>query len=360
MTVTSLAAAGFSPAERGVRPVLSVVDLTTTFGSGDSRFAAVRGVDFELRRGETMMLLGESGSGKSVTSRSIMRLYGRNAEISGSIRLDDTELLTLKPDQMTAVRGARIAMVPQDPHGSLDPLRRIGAQIVEVLALHGVERAKRAGKRRAEELLGLVGIPDPARVANSFPHELSGGMRQRAAIAIAVSCDPQLLIADEPTTALDVTVQAQLREVLAELRERLGMAMLMVTHDVGVAAEAGDRVGVMYAGKIVETGSAAEVLSSPRHPYTAGLLEAQPTPETERGKLRVIKGAPPGAGSPIEGCSFAPRCPFVQPSCLTDDPPLLQIAPGRSVACPVLNPVSEGAADECARAGEDEFCRPHR
>ncbi|MDT3441441.1 MULTISPECIES: ABC transporter ATP-binding protein [unclassified Pseudofrankia] len=344
------------PAQPNV--VLSVHDLNTTFAAGSRTSNVVRGVSFDLRRGQTLMLLGESGSGKSVTARSIMRLYGRNATITGSVRLSGQELLDLSADRMRGVRGARIALVPQDPTGSLDPLRRIGAQITEVLALHNVERLRRAGRRQAEELLRLVGINDPKRVADSYPHELSGGMRQRAVIAIAVSCDPEVLIADEPTTALDVTVQKQILELFADLQDRLGMATLMVTHDVGVAAEAGDRVGVMYAGRLVEEGPAAQVFASPRHPYTAGLLAALPSPGVPRGTLRSIPGSPPPAGAFPAGCAFAPRCPVARDSCRTDDPPLVAVAPDRSVACPVVNPASPSAPPSTPTAGAVDIPSP--
>ncbi|MCX4093871.1 ABC transporter ATP-binding protein [Nocardia sp. alder85J] len=318
-------------------PPLEITDLTTTFVSRNRRTEVVRGVSFTVRRGETMMLLGESGSGKSVTARSIMRLYGPSAEIGGSVKLLGRELLDLAEPQLRAIRGAQIALVPQDPTGALDPLRRIGSQLTEVLAAHGVERVRGAARRRAEELLALVGIPDPKRVADSYPHELSGGMRQRAVIAIAVSCDPQVLIADEPTTALDVTVQAQILELIAELQQRLGMAVLMVTHDVGVAAEFGGRVGVMYAGKLVEEGPARQVLSSPRHPYTAGLLDSLPTPGIARGALRSIVGSPPSVGAFPLGCAFAARCPHARRSCGEADPPLVAVGADRVAACPVVN-----------------------
>ncbi|WP_236796109.1 ABC transporter ATP-binding protein [Amycolatopsis sp. GM8] len=320
-----------------VIPPLEVTDLTTTFVAGRRRTEVVRGVSFTIRRGETMMLLGESGSGKSVTARSIMRLYGSSADVGGSVRLAGRELLELPEQQLRAIRGGQIALVPQDPTGALDPLRRIGSQLAEVLGVHGVEGVKTAARRRAEELLAMVGIPDPKRVADSYPHELSGGMRQRAVIAIAVSCDPQVLIADEPTTALDVTVQAQILELLADLQQRLGMAVLMVTHDVGVAADFGGRVGVMYAGRLVEDGPANEVLSTPRHPYTAGLLDSLPTPGVTRGSLRSIIGSPPPVGAFPAGCAFAPRCPQARPSCGHEDPPLVAVAEDRVAACPVVN-----------------------
>jgi ABC-type dipeptide/oligopeptide/nickel transport system ATPase component len=235
------------------------------------------------------MLLGESGSGKSVTARSILQLYGRNAEITGSVKMNGHELLGLPEQELQSIRGGVIAMVPQDPTGALDPLRRIGAQIAEVIMVHE-SRPKRAAHRRAEELLHQVGINDPKRVADSFPHELSGGMRQRAVIAIAVSCDPQVVIADEPTTALDVTVQKQILELLARLREESGTAVLMVTHDVGVAADYGDEVAVMYGGRLIERGRAEQVLKHPEHAYTQGLLAAQPRPGVPRGSLPTMSG----------------------------------------------------------------------
>jgi oligopeptide/dipeptide ABC transporter ATP-binding protein len=325
-------------------PPLEVTDLSTTFVSRrrpQRRTEVVRGVSFTLERGGTLMLLGESGSGKSVTARSIMQLYGSGAEVRGSVKLNGVELIGRDEAELRGVRGGQIALIPQDPTGALDPLRRIGAQLTEVLGVHGIEPLRRGARRRAEELLAMVGIPDPARVANSYPHELSGGMRQRAVIAIAVACDPQVIIADEPTTALDVTVQAQILELLAELQQRLGTAVLMVTHDVGVAEDsgaAGGRIGVMYAGRLVEEGPAAEVLATPHHPYTAALMASLPGPDIERGQLRSISGAPPAVGAFPAGCAFALRCPRARPSCAESDPPLVLVDRGRTAACPVVNP----------------------
>jgi ABC-type dipeptide/oligopeptide/nickel transport system ATPase component len=277
--------------QAGLGPIapLEVVGLRTTFVKRDLRSDIVKDVSFTLTRGQTLMLLGESGSGKSVTARSILQLYGRNAEITGSVKMNGQELLGLPEQELRSIRGGVIAMVPQDPTGALDPLRRIGAQIAEVIMVHE-KSAKRAARHRAEELLHLVGINDPKRVADSFPHELSGGMRQRAVIAIAVSCDPQVVIADEPTTALDVTVQRQILELLARLREESGTAVLMVTHDVGVAADYGDEVAVMYGGRLIERGRAEQVLQHPQHAYTQGLLAAQPRPGVPRGTLPTMSG----------------------------------------------------------------------
>jgi oligopeptide/dipeptide ABC transporter ATP-binding protein len=322
-------------------PVLCVENLSTTFAVNGSEVRAVRSVSFELRAGETMVLLGESGSGKSVTARSIMRLHGPRARIEGSIMLAGVDVLAASDDQMRALRGSTVAMVPQDPTGALDPLRRIGKQLVEVMLLHRIVDTKPQARDRAVDLLRQVGIPDPHRVFRSFPHELSGGMRQRVAIAIAISCDPALIVADEPTTALDVTVQAQVLELFAELQQRLGTALLMVTHDVGVAADIADRIAVMYAGSIVESGPGRDVLDAPRHPYTRALLAAVPNPETLRGALKVIAGSPPTAGEPFAGCAFAGRCDYATAECNFGAPSLVTVASGRKAACPVLNPSAD-------------------
>jgi oligopeptide/dipeptide ABC transporter ATP-binding protein len=246
-------------------------------------------------------------------------------------------LLELSDQEMRAIRGSRIALVPQDPSAALDPLRRIGKQITEVLQLHKVSANKSSARERALELLRLVGIPDPERAFRAYPHELSGGMRQRVVIAMGISCDPDVIIADEPTTALDVTVQAQILDLFAELQVRLDTALLMVTHDVLVAADVADVVAVMYAGNIVETGPATEVLTRPRHPYTEALLAALPTPDTHRGELRSITGSPPVAGQEFGGCTFADRCSLAIETCQTQAPPLVEVGTGHLAACPVIN-----------------------
>jgi oligopeptide/dipeptide ABC transporter ATP-binding protein len=318
--------------------VLTVAGLTVGFRHRRRTIQAVRGVDLALTAGRTLVLLGESGSGKSVTARSIMRLYGSSAQIGGSVRLGDTELTTLDEPTMRRLRGAAIGLVPQDPSGSLDPLVRVGAQILEVLARHGVEDDARRARTLAAGLLERVGIHDTDRVLRSYPFELSGGMRQRIAIAIAIACRPRVLIADEPTTALDVTVQAQVLELFRELQQELDMALLLVTHDVGVARVAGDEVAVMYAGRLVETGPVEQVLGRPGHPYTAGLLDALPLPGIPRGALRAIPGRPPGPDEdvPDDVCALAPRCRFARPACVAHRPPLVVVGPGHLAACDVV------------------------
>jgi len=318
---------------------LEVRDLNVSFRRGERVISAVRGVDLEAGAGRTLVLLGESGSGKSVTANAILRLYGRSARIDGSVRLDGEELLSLPEKRMRALRGRTVSMVPQDPSAALDPLRRVGDQIVEVLGLWGVARGNGAARRIAAGLLERVGIAEPERVLRSLPFELSGGMRQRIAIAIAVACEPRLLIADEPTTALDVTVQAKVLDLFAELQRANNMSMIVVTHDVGVARMIGHDIAVMYAGRIVESGPMEQVLSAPRHPYTAGLLEALPTPGIPRGELRAIPGRPPGPGEaiPDDACAFVTRCAFAVASCSAHRPRLEPVGAGQSAACDVID-----------------------
>jgi oligopeptide/dipeptide ABC transporter ATP-binding protein len=345
-------AAGPGAAAQPDRLALRAADLSVTFRTNSGgRVAAVRSVSFEVHPGETLVLLGESGSGKSVTARAIMRLHGRNAEVQGEVTLAGQSVLAIPEAEMRGIRGAKVSMVPQDPSAALDPLRRVGSQLTEVLLLHKVCSSRTEARERAVELLRQVGIPDPKRVYHSYPHELSGGMRQRVVIAIAISCEPVVIIADEPTTALDVTVQAQILELFAELQGRVSTALLMITHDVLVAGDVADVIAVMYAGRIVETGPAREVLDNARHPYTRALLGAMPRPDTERGHLESITGAPPPAGVEFPGCAFAERCPLAQDACRAAVPELVRVAERHLAACPVLNRAAETDGTRAVEVG---------
>jgi peptide/nickel transport system ATP-binding protein len=301
----------------------------------DGAVTAVDGVSLRIRRGEIMGLVGESGSGKSVTARSLLRMVPAPGRVDGgSITYDGRDLLTLGRREMRAVRGDRIAMVFQDPQASLNPVLTVGAQVAEALIVHGTPR--RHARARAAELLDLVGIPDHARRLRDYPHQFSGGMRQRVVIAMALAREPELLIADEPTTALDVTIQAQILRLLAELRERTGVAVLMITHDMGVIAELCDSVAVMYGGRVVERGVVEAVLGTPAHPYTRALLRAMPRLDTPIGeRLAAIPGQPPDPARLPSGCAFHPRCVLVTDRCRTEAPPLdaLPTDPERLAAC---------------------------
>ena len=303
--------------------VLSVRDLLVSFNSENGAVHAVRGVDFDLMPGKTLGIVGESGSGKSVTSLAIMGLLPATAEISGSVRLNGKELLGLSDKAMCAHRGKDIAMVFQDPLSSLTPVYTVGAQITEALTIHNPGMSKTAKDARAVELLAMVGIPSPRNRLRAFPHEFSGGMRQRVMIAIAIANNPRVLIADEPTTALDVTIQAQVLEVLHTAQEETGAAVVMITHDLGVVAGIADDIMVMYAGKPVETGSVDDIYYNPRMPYTMGLLGAVPRVDiAEKSSLVPIDGIPPNLLHAPTGCSFAPRCPLVTDACLDGEPGL--------------------------------------
>jgi oligopeptide/dipeptide ABC transporter ATP-binding protein len=324
------------------KDVLTVRGLQTILRKGRTELPLVRGVDFDLRAGRTTVLLGESGSGKSISARSVVKLTPRSMQVTGSVVLAGTDLIALSERRLLPFRGAKVAMIPQDPSVSLNPYRKVGAQVLEVLRVHKMVGNRGEGRARTLELLGQVGIPDPARVAHSWPHELSGGMKQRVAIAIGISCRPDVLIADEPTTALDVTVQAQILRLIKGLQEELGMALLFITHDVGVARDIADDVAVMYAGKIVEHGPADQVFRRPAHPYTAALLDALPAEGRRRGELRPIPGQPPSpADRTVTGCRFAPRCARVQPGCLTAEPAL---RPAEPALVPADNPSNHSAA----------------
>ncbi|MCU1518982.1 MAG: peptide transporter ATP-binding protein [Pseudarthrobacter sp.] len=316
--------------------VLSVRDLNVRFNSENGVVHAVRGVDFDLMPGKTLGIVGESGSGKSVTSLAIMGLLPPTAEVAGSVRLLGKELLGLGDKAMCAYRGNDIAMVFQDPLSSLTPVYTVGAQIIEALTIHNPTMTKQAKEARAVELLAMVGIPSPKHRLKAFPHEFSGGMRQRVMIAIAIANNPRVLIADEPTTALDVTIQAQVLEVLHTAQEETGAAVVMITHDLGVVAGIADDIMVMYAGRPVETGPVDDIYYNPRRPYTTGLLGAVPRVDVaEKTSLVPIDGIPPNLIHPPTGCSFAPRCPLVTDACLAGEPQLLPAEgnAGHKAAC---------------------------
>jgi oligopeptide transport system ATP-binding protein len=322
--------------------ILQVRDLQVSFKTYAGEVQAVRGVSFDLRRGETLAIVGESGSGKSVTAKSIMRLLPEaNTMIKGGeILFEGEEILELSEKRMQDIRGPKIAMVFQDPMTSLDPTMRVGRQITESLKEHLGLSTQRA-KERAVELLTLVGIPHPEDRSRQYPHQFSGGMRQRVVIAIALTCDPQILIADEPTTALDVTIQAQILELLRELQEQLGMSVILITHDLGVVAHTAHRVAVMYAGKIVETGTLREIFYNPQMPYTWGLLSSIPLPTADRSQeLIPIPGTPPDMHDPPKGCPFTPRCPYAMRICAEEMPEYTTFSSEHKAACWLHHPMA--------------------
>ena len=313
--------------------LLSVRELSVEFATRDGAVKAVNAVSFELRPGQVLALLGESGSGKSVTLRAILGLHpAGNTRVTGEVLVKGRDVNRLDERARQDLRGGVVSMVFQEPMTALDPVYTIGRQIEETLIQHrGFDRA--AAARRARELLDLVQVPSPERCLASYPHEISGGMRQRAMIAIALACEPELLLADEPTTALDVTVQAQILWLLRDLQQRLGLAVIFVTHDLGVAAEIADDAAVMYAGRIVEQAPIRHLFRTPAHPYTEGLMQAT-VRRGQKGKALVpIPGAPPNLIALPPGCAFAPRCPHVQPLCVETVPPVYAVADGHTSRC---------------------------
>ena len=313
--------------------LLDVRGLATSFATEDVAFNAVDGVSFAIEAGKTLGLVGESGCGKSVTALSIMGLISAPGRIAaGEILFEGADLLRLAPRAMRDIRGNRIAMIFQEPMTSLNPAFTIGDQIVEGILRHrGIGRE--AAKRQAIEMLEHVRMPLPAKRFDDHPHRLSGGMRQRAMIAMALACRPKLLIADEPTTALDVTIQAQILELMRMLRDETGAAIILITHDLGVIAELAHDVAVMYAGRIVEKASVAQLFAQPEHPYTIGLLGSIPKLHLQRQRLPAIEGQVPSPAETPPGCRFAPRCPFVAPRCREEDPALRDINAGQEAAC---------------------------
>jgi oligopeptide transport system ATP-binding protein len=317
-----------------IQTVLEVKDLRTQFDTQDGMVHAVNGVSFDLKRGEFLGIVGESGSGKSVTMMSLLRLIPMppGEIVSGEANFGDDDLLSINVEALRQIRGGRIGFIFQDPMTSLNPVLTVGFQITESLRLH-TKLTDKERRPRARQLLDLVGIPDPEERLKNFPYELSGGMRQRVMIAMALACDPEILIADEPTTALDVTIQAQIIEIIRQLREKLGTAVIWITHDLGVIAGLADRVLVMYGGQIVEEAPVKDLYRNPQHPYTEGLLGSLPRLDQKGQELINIKGTPPNLYELPTICSFSPRCPYVMDICREENPPLMDIGGDRKTRC---------------------------
>lgn len=325
--------------------LLKVSGLKTYFSLENGKTAkAVDGIDFTIHNGETVALVGESGSGKSITSMSIMRLVPEPAGkiVEGSIKLENQDLLDLSEKEMIKVRGNKIGMIFQEPMTSLNPVFTIGMQIAEPLIKHRGMKKKEA-RQKAIELLKLVGFPRAEQTIHEYPHQLSGGMRQRVIIAIALSCDPKLIIADEPTTALDVTIQAQILDLMLDIKEKINSAILIITHDLGVVAETADRVMVMYGGQIVESAAVNELFENPKHPYTVGLLNSMPKIDDDKQILESIPGTVPPATDFPQGCRFAPRCKHVMEECTKSVPPIYEDEPGHEVRCILYSQSSKEA-----------------
>jgi peptide/nickel transport system ATP-binding protein len=318
-------------------PLLAIRGLKVHFSTDDGMVRAVDGVDIEVNRGETVCVVGESGCGKTVTAMTVLKLIAMppGRIVAGQILWQGRDLVPLPAEAMRSIRAKQIAIVFQEPMTSLNPVYTVGEQIAEVVR-HQEGLSRRAAMDRAKEMLALVNIPNAARRAGDYPHQFSGGMRQRVMIAMALSCNPQLLIADEPTTALDVTIQAQILDLLAEMKDRLGMAVMLITHAMGVVAEVAQRVVVMYAGKVVEEAPVRDLFGNPRHPYTQGLIRSIPRLDlaaTEHRRLEAIPGTVPGLLNPPPGCRFAARCRFATDACTAEEPPLREVSPGHKVAC---------------------------
>jgi peptide/nickel transport system ATP-binding protein len=314
-------------------PLLRVRDLRVEFGLARGTLRAVDGVSFDVHPGEALGIVGESGSGKTVALRALVGLLPRAARVTGgTIEIDGVEVTAANEDRRRELRGTTVSMIFQEPMTALNPVMRVGEQIAEQ-PLVRLGESRRDAKRRAVELMRLVGIPDPVRRAEAYPHELSGGMRQRVMIAIALSGNPRLILCDEPTTALDVTIQDQILKLLHRLQQELDVALVFVSHDLAVIAQTCRRLAVMYAGQVVETGTVADVFREPRHPYTLGLLRSVPNFDAVRETLASIPGSPPDLAAPPAGCRFHPRCPFVQPACLERGIPLIELPGDRAARC---------------------------
>lgn len=316
------------------KEILSVEDLKVHFYTFNGVVRALEGITFKLYQGEILGLVGESGCGKSTTGLAILRLLPENAKVvSGRIVFDGVDILKLPENEMRKIRGGKISIIFQDPASSLNPLFTIGEQLFDVLKTHRGNLARHELKGEALEVLKAVGLPDPERILNLYPHELSGGMQQRAMIAIALSTRPKLLIADEPTTAVDVTIQAQILDLLLNLKQQYSLSILFITHNLGIIAEICDRVAVMYAGTITELGGVSDVLRSPLHPYTRGLIESIPTLGSRGAYLKYIKGFVPSPINPPRGCRFSPRCDYSMEICREKPPPVMEAKPGHYISC---------------------------
>ncbi len=325
--------------------VIALRDLQVSFGGGGKTVRAVNGVSLTVGAGETVALIGESGSGKSVTLRAIMRLHAeRSTRIAGALEVDGRDVLAMSPRALAELRGGTVAMIFQEPLLALDPVYTVGDQIVEAIRRHK-KVSKAQARAAALALFEKVRIPSPARRLDAYPHEMSGGMRQRAMIALALSCEPRVLLADEPTTALDATVQIQILLLLRELQQELGLAIVFVTHDIGAAAEVADRIAVMYAGRIIEQGPAQQVLASPRHPYTLALLKSRAHGAMQKGqRLETIGGAPPDLSQLPPGCAFADRCAYALPACRQTQPPEETVGAGHTARCIRINEIGSAPA----------------
>ena len=334
-------------------PLLEVEGLTVSFATDAGRVTAVNDVSFSLEAGSTLAIVGESGSGTSVTALAIMRLHPKTARVSGSIRLDGQELLGLRENEMRKLRGSKVAMIFQDPMTALNPVFTVGNQIVEMIVTHQ-QMSQHDAKRRAVELLELVGVPDPKARADQYPHEFSGGMRQRAMIAMAIANRPKLLIADEPTTALDVTIQAQVMEVIADVQRETGAAMILITHDLGLVAGAAERVQVMYGSRVFERGTLDEIFYDSRNPYTRALLRSIPTTGLrQRARLDPIPGNPPSLLRPLPGCPFWPRCELAVARCADEVPELVTVTEtGHESRCHLVHELEPMAVAMSARSVE--------
>jgi peptide/nickel transport system ATP-binding protein len=313
--------------------LLEVHDLYLQFKTSRGQLKALNGISFNVQSGEVFGLVGETGCGKTVTGLSILRLLPRSASISaGQVLFEGTDLLGLSRRQIEALRGSKIAMIFQDPSTSLNPVFSIGSQIERVIRRH-TPISKRQAHEKARSLLASVGLPDAGRILGSYPHQLSGGMQQRVMIAMALSCSPRLLIADEPTTSLDVTIQAQILKLLRELQKKYAVAVILITHNLGVIAQTCDRLAVLYGGRVAESGSSRDIFNQPQHPYTRGLMNAIPRPGSRGARMATIPGTVPSNPGAMTGCTFAPRCEFAMPRCSLETPPLYPLGENHSSAC---------------------------